>query len=377
LDSTADSDRRLFRETTARFLEKALDHDQLRARADDPLAFDSEVWRNGAGLGWTAMLVPEAHGGGSVTGDGLLDLVDIAEELGRVLYAGPFVGTNVVAAAITESGSEELQARYLPGIASGELPAAWCLTEPSGSPDPVDVALVARATDDGYELHGTKAFVPYGHAAGVHLVTARDHDSDGLTQFVVPADAPGIECRPMACIDLASRLSEVRFDHVDVPASAVLGVAGAAADAVRRQCELAMVLVCAESLGGLSYVNEVTFEYANDRFAFGRPIASFQAIKHYCVEMYLGGIGSRGVTEAAALAVHQRAPDAEVLARAAKAYVGEAFSSSAEHSHQIYGGISVTWEHDAHLYMRRAKFNEAIFGSPSWQRDVLGRTLGI
>lgn len=377
MEGSRTQDRELLRDTTARFLEKYGSLAHVRDHSEDQNAFDAEAWRQGADLGWVAMLASDDHGGGSVTGESLLDVVEIARELGRFLHPAPFLPTNVVAFAISEFGSEELKEQFVPSIVTGDSPAAWCFSEASGSADPADIELLARKTSSGYELLGTKRFVQDGHCAALFLVTARDGAGGGLTQFAVPSAMPGVVSTPMACFDLSRRVDEVRFESVMVPESAVVGHAGQAANDVARQLAVALVLQCADSVGALAQVNEMTFQYAIDRFAFGRSIGSFQAIKHKCVEMYLNFIGATSITAAAAEAVEQRSSDAEALVSIAKAFVGDAFSRSVEHSHQIHGGISFTWEHNAHLYMRHAKFNEAMFGSPQWHRDRLGHLLGI
>ena len=258
-------DRELLRETTARFVEKYDSLAHVREHWEDARAFDADAWRQGADLGWTAMLASENHGGGSVTGEGLLDLVGIATELGRFLHPAPFLPTNVVAFAISEFGSEELKEQFIPGIVAGQSPGAWCFSEASGSVDLRDIEFVARATSRGYELQGTKHFVQDGHCAALLLVTASD-GAGGLTQLAVPSDTPGVVSTPMACIDLSRRVDEVRFDSVTVPPSAVVGTAGGATDDVAQQLAIALVLQCADSVGALAQVNEMTFHYAMDRF---------------------------------------------------------------------------------------------------------------
>ena len=369
-------ERRLLSETTMRFLEKYGSVRWVRSHSDEVSAFDAEGWRQGASLGWAAMLVPEDLGGGSVSGEGLLDAVAIAEQLGRALHPAPFLSTNVVASALVRSGSRQARAEFVPRLTAGELVGAWCYTERPGSYDPARLELRVRTVGDGFELHGTKYYVQDGHCAGVLLVTGRD-DSGGLTQVVLPRDAAGVTVESMSCMDLTRRVAQVRFDRTILPRSAAIGEPGAASGDVERQLTLALVLQCADSVGAMEPLHEMTIEYAKERFAFGRAIGSFQAVKHRCVEMYRGLVGSRAVTAAAAEAVQQARPDAADLAAIAKAYVGEAASRSAEHAHQIHGGISYTWEHDTHLYSRHAKFNEAMFGSPGWQRERLGRRLGV
>jgi alkylation response protein AidB-like acyl-CoA dehydrogenase len=369
-------DRRMLRTATAKFLQDLGGLQRLRALADDPLGYDPDARRQGADLGWFAMLIPERYGGGSVTGQGLLDLVEMAEELGRVLYPGPFLPTNVVAYAISEFGSEVQQQELLPRIAAGDATAAWCLTESSGSYDVATISLAAGQTSDGFILNGTKSVIQDAHVADIFLVTAKS-DHGHLVQLLVPANTMGVTTRQLSSLDLNRRFADVHFANVKVPSTALLGDPALSTEAVDRQLAIAMTLQCADSVGGLSKVNEMTFEYANDRFAFGRPIASFQSIKHKCVDMYLALLGARSITAAAAEAVQEWSSEAMVIARIAKAFVGDAFSLGTEHCHQIHGGIAHTWDHDAHLFSRRSKSNEILFGSPEWHRDQLGRALGL
>jgi len=372
VDSDLSDDRALLRDTTARFLKN---HDSLgfvRRNGEGTVGFDAEAWRAGAELGWTSLLVREEDGGGSVTGEGLLDLLPIAEELGRVLHASPFLGTNIAAFAISEFGSEQLRAECLPPMLAGELTGAWC----SAGITPDDGELVVKRTAQGVELTGTARFVQDGPSAGLYLVTAAD-GAGRITQCAVLANAAGISREPLACLDLSREMAEVHFDAVAVPASCILGDVGGAAVDAARTLAVAVLLKCADSLGAFARVNEMTFEYAQDRFAFGRPIGSFQAIKHKCVDMYLAFIGAQSVTAAAAEAVQSRSIDAAALVSMAKAFVDDAYTLATDHCHQIHGGISMTWDHDTHLYSRHARFNEATLGSPGWHRDRLAQLLGM
>jgi alkylation response protein AidB-like acyl-CoA dehydrogenase len=372
VDSDTSSERELLRDATARFLRKHGSIAFVREHGEGTVGFDADAWRMGAELGWTSLLVREADGGGSVTGEGLLDLMPIAEELGRVLHPSPFLGTNITALAISQFGSELLRAKTLPPILSGELAGAWC----SSGVTPDDGVISATRTTEGLELSGTAGFVQDGPSAGLYLVTVANKFGE-VTQCVVLADAAGVSREALVCLDLSREVAEVRFDAVAVPASAILGEFGKAGTDMARLLETALVLKCADSLGAFARVNEVTFEYAQDRFAFGRPIGSFQAIKHKCVDMYLAYIGAQSVTAAAAEAVQARSPDAASLAAMAKAYVDDSYARAVQHSHQIFGGISMTWEHDTHLYSRHARFNQATLGTAGWHRDRLAQMLGM
>jgi alkylation response protein AidB-like acyl-CoA dehydrogenase len=372
LEGPASDDRALLRETTARFMRDYGSLERVRRLQQGEFCFDAEAWRQGVDLGWTSLLVPEADGGGSVTSEPLLDLVGIVEELGKVLHSSPVLPTNLVAFAIAESGSDALRQEYLPGFVSGQAIGAWCSS--GVVPDDGDVEAVPDG--NGFVLNGIARFVQDGAKAGVYLVTARTADG-GITQFIMRRDVPGVTSTPKICFDFSRQVSEVRFEGARIAHSAVLGRPGQGAADAAGQLALALVLQCADSVGALGRVNDMTFDWAKERYAFGRPIGSFQGIKYKCVEMYLDHLGSRAVLAAAAEAVQARSAQALTLARIAKAHVGDAFTRCVKHCHQIHGGISFTWEHDAHLYLRRSAFNAAMYGTPDWQRDCLAQELGI
>jgi alkylation response protein AidB-like acyl-CoA dehydrogenase len=314
--------------------------------------------------------------GGSGSGsDGVLSLVEIAEELGKVLYGGPFVPANIVALALAQHGSVEQQDSTLPGILAGEVVATWCSAETTGQTDGDGPNVRASAHPQGYLLAGSHRFVQDAAEADIFLVSAVDER--GVTQFLVPRSTPGVRVTEMASVDLSRRFAVVDFDEVVVDREAVVGAPSGAHGQLAYQRQMAHVLHCAQSLGTLRRVNEITFEYAKDRYAFGRQIGSFQAIKHKCVDMYLGEIGSEAIVAAAAEAIAAADPDAPLLAGIAKAYVGESLTMSTEHCHQVHGGISHTWDHVAHLFSRRATCDYALFGSPDRHKVQLGSSLGI
>jgi alkylation response protein AidB-like acyl-CoA dehydrogenase len=355
-------DQQLLRETTRRVLEERSPLTRVRELSDDPLGFDREVWAQGAELGWYAMLVPEAHGGGSVSGDGLVDLSMIAEELGRMLQPGPVLATNVVASALAELGSPEQCDRYLPSIASGELVGTWAFAEPDRDWSAASVTLAATPSSGGFVLDGVKAYVQDAHAADLMLVTATA--PGGLTQFLVPAGTPGVTVEALESLDLARRLADVRFLAVEVPPDAMLGAPGAAGEAVERQLQVALVLQCAETNGATAQGLDMTVQYAKDRVAFGRPIGSYQALKHRMADHRMWLEGSYAITAYAARSVQHARPDAAVAARVAKAHVGRRSSAILHDCIQLHGGIGMTWDYDLHLYFRRAISNEVLYGAP-------------
>ncbi|MGH2795093.1 MAG: acyl-CoA dehydrogenase family protein [Actinomycetota bacterium] len=365
----------MLRDTTRRFLENELPVTKARETFEKAGAFDRDLWRRGAEIGWCASAIPDELGGGSVSGQGLIDLVAIAEEMGRFVFPGPFLGTNVVASAIAEFGSDQQRIAILPDIAAGAATAAWCFAEPAGVWDPGAIATTAKRNGGDVLIDGTKMYVDGARSATWLLVTARD--GDDLVQVVVGADDPGVEITPLETLDPTRSLDEVILSGVRAPASAILGDPARSEEAIERQLQVALVLLCADSVGGADRVLEMAVAYAKDREQFGRPIGSFQAIKHKAANMLLWLEASRAATYFAALAVESRLDEAPLAVSAAKSYVGESTSLLAEEGLQIHGGIGFTWEHDVHLYLRRAKSNEVLYGDPSWHRERVCRIVGV
>jgi alkylation response protein AidB-like acyl-CoA dehydrogenase len=355
-------DQELFRDTCRKMLEERSPLTRVRELIDDPVGFDRSVWDQGGELGWYAMLVPEPYGGGTISGDGLVDLTIVAEELGRAVHPGPFPATNVVASAIAESGTADQREHHLPDLASGARIATWAFAEPDGDWSAAAVACRATPSGTGYVLDGVKSYVHDAEAADLLLVTAKT--SAGLSQFLVPAETPGIVVEPLESLDLARRLADVRFEGVEVPAEAVLGAPGEAAAAVERQLQVALVLQCAETVGTTDQGFVLTVQYAKDRVAFGRPIGSYQALKHRMADHRMWLEAAFAATASAARAVQRQRVDAAVAARVAKAHVGKSSSAILHDCIQLHGGIGMTWDYDLHLYFRRAISNEVLYGAP-------------
>ena len=375
MDLGLSEDQEFFQETTRKFLESELPLAAVRRLADQPSGFDREWWRRGADLGWTSMLVPEEHGGGSLAGEGLLDLVLVAEEMGRLVSPGPLLATNVVADAVAVRGTLEQRETLLPAIAAGDAVATWAFSEPGGRWHPDDVHLDARPRGDGFVLQGTKSHVEAAGEADHFLVTART--DEGLTQFLLPADTPGVTLERMESLDLVRRFATLRFDDVTLPAAALLGEVGGAATDVERQLEVALVIQCAETVGVVDRVFEFTLEYMFDRFSFGRPLASYQALKHRVADMKLWLEASHATATAAARAVQARSTDAGKLVSAAKSYIGDHSTTIIQECVQMHGGMGVTWEHDIHLYLRRATVNRVEYGTPNEHRERVAVFMGV
>ena len=374
MDLDLSPDQELFRETTRKFLEAQCPIGRVRELIEDPVGMDRDAWRQGAELGWFSMLVPEEYGGGSVSGVGIRDLAIVAEELGRVLFPGPVLATGVVAFAIAEAGTDDQRAQHLPAIATGETIATWAFSEGNERWDSTAVALEAVPDGDGWRLSGVKTPVEYGAVAELLLVTART--PGGLTQFLVPAESPGVTVAALVGLDLARRFSEVSFDGVVVGPDALLGSPGGVERAVERQLQVAAALQCAETVGALDVTFDMTLQYMKDRRAFGRPIGSFQALKHRAADMLLWLESSKAVAVAAVEAV-QFDVDAGEVVHIAKSYIGERGPAIIRECLQFHGGIGYTWEHDIHLYLRRVESNAALYGDTATHRDRLAELVGL
>jgi alkylation response protein AidB-like acyl-CoA dehydrogenase len=355
------SDQDFFRETTAKFLDSQVPVDELRRLRHDPAGFSADYWRRGGELGWTSLLVSEEHGGGTISGAGLIDLTLIAHEFGRHAAPGPMVSSNVVAAALSDAFSQA-HAGVLADVVSGEAIASWCFGEQGGFDSLDDLTLSIRLDGGDAVINGIKRPVESAGQAAHLLVTGRGHE--GLTQVIVPSDAPGVTIEPMQSVDLTRRFSVVRFDNVRVPASALVGVAGGAAEQVERQLQIAVVAQNAEAVGAMQTAFDMTVAWAFDRYSFGRPLASYQEIKHRFADMLSWLQASHAINDAAASAVDARSAEAAELVSAAKAFIGKYGTELVQDCVQMHGGIGVTFEHDLHLYLRRVTLSRALFGTP-------------
>lgn len=366
---TLTSEQEMLRDTTGRFLTERVPLARLRKQRDDPAGFDPDYWRAGAELGWTMLLVDEDSGGGSVSGNGAVDLSMIAYEFGKHAAPGPLVDCNVVAAALS-GATGALQQAALGGLLTGETIAASCLgAAPWQNPGEAGI----RVTRDGDDvlIDGTVKPAESAAQAGYLLVTGRSEG--GPTQVLVPADAAGVTIKPLKAIDVSRRFAAVRFDGVRAPASALVGDFGQAAGTVARQVQQAAVILSAEATGAMDAAFEMTVDWAFNRYAFGRALASYQALKHRFADMKSWLEASHAVADAAAEAVGARTPRAAETASAAKSYIGENGVELAQHCVQLHGGIGVTYEHDLHFFLRRITLDSLLYGTPAEHRRLLAQ----
>ncbi|HEX4018632.1 MAG TPA: acyl-CoA dehydrogenase family protein [Frankiaceae bacterium] len=364
------SDQEFFRQTTAKFLESQVPIDAVRALRDDPAGFRPDYWRRGAELGWASLLVREELGGGTISGGALVDLTLIAHEFGQHASPGPLVPVNIVGFALSTTGSHE---DVLESVMSGESIASWAVAERDTSVALDGVRLSVTVDGDEVVLHGEKRPVESAAQASHLLVTGRS--DGGLTQVLVPADAPGVTISPMGSVDLTRRFSAVRFHNVRLPLAAVVGEVGGADAQVERQLQIAVVAHNAEAVGAMQSAFDMTVAWAFDRYSFGRPLASYQEIKHRFADMLSWLQASHAVNDAAAIAFDAGATDAADLVSAAKAYIGDHSLEILQDCVQMHGGIGVTFEHDVHLYLRRVTINRALYGTPPEHRQRLAAAL--
>ena len=363
-------DQEFFRDTTRKFLGSECPIPKVRELRGNDAGFETGYWRQGAELGWTSLLVPEEFGGGSVSGNGPSDLALVAHAFGLHVAPGPLLPCNVVAATLARSGSEQQQSEVLPALIAGEQIATWADTELPPHDALGTVTLRAELDGEGYVLTGVKSPVEAGAQADHLLVTATA--DAGLTQFLVPADASGVSITPLRSVDLVRRYARIEFDEVRVDASALVGAPGAAAADVEHQLRIAGVVQSAEMVGAADSAFDITVDWAFSRYSFGRPLASYQEIKHRFADMKMWLEASHGLADSAARHVSRDDPDSAIAVSAAKAYAGQYLAELVQDCVQLHGGIGVTYEHDIHLYLRRITVDRLMYGTPADHHRRIG-----
>jgi alkylation response protein AidB-like acyl-CoA dehydrogenase len=359
------------RRITRQFLESKSPETEVRRLMETTDGYDAAVWSQMANeLGLQSLTIPEEYGGQGFT---YVELTVVLEEMGRALLAAPFYSTVVLATnAILHSGDEAAKKELLPGIASGETIATLAFTEPNGKWDTSGIEATATKDGDAWKIDGTKMFVLDGHVANLIVVAAKTGDSVSL--FKVDGDAAGLTRTALATMDQTRKQAKLEF--ASVPAT-LIGDEGAGSEVLGRVLDLAVVALAAEQVGGAQRVLDMSVEYAKERVQFGRPIGSFQAIKHKCADMLLEVESAKSAAYYAAWCAAELNDELPEVACLAKAYCSEAYFHSAAENIQIHGGIGFTWEHPAHLYFKRAKSSELLFGDPTYHRELLAQRLGI
>ena len=343
----------------------------VRELMETESGYDPAVWSQLAEqLGVQSLIIPEEFGG---QGFGYVELIVVLEEMGRRLLCAPFFSTVALATnALLSSGDDAAKADYLPGIASGETIATLAFTEANGRWDEAGITIEATKSGDGYTISGEKMYVLDGHTANLVLVAARTGGAVSL--FAVEGGAAGLNATPLSTMDQTRKQAKVTFDNT--PARLV-GAEGSGWDILSRTLDLAAVALAAEQVGGAQECLEMAVQYAKDRVQFGRPIGSFQAIKHKCADMLLEVESAKSAAYYAGWCASELNDELPSVASLAKSYCSEAYFHTTAENIQIHGGIGFTWEHPAHLYFKRAKSSELFLGDPTYHRELLSQRIGI
>ena len=375
MDFGFSEEQEMLRQSVREFLGAECPMTYVRQMMEDERGYAGDQWKKMAELGWTGLIIPEQYGGAGLN---MVDMVVVLEEMGRVVMPGPFFASALLGGlAIDLGGTEAQKQRYLPELAAGKLKATLAQVEESGRWDAEGIALPAKASGGGFSLSGTKLFAHDAHNADVLVVPARSggSGSDGITMLLVDPKAKGVSIRVLKTMDQTRKLCEVKFDQVAVGKDAVLGEVGKGWTLLDRLVDRAKVALCAEMCGGAQKVLEMSVEYAKVREQFGKPIGSFQAIQHKCANMMVQVESAKSATYYAAWAVANDVPESHLAACMAKAYCSDAYRFVSAEGIQIHGGIGFTWEHDMHLYFKRAKGSEVTFGDATWNRELVAQVV--
>jgi alkylation response protein AidB-like acyl-CoA dehydrogenase len=353
------------------FLENKSSEEAVREQMETANGFDAAVWSQMSGeMMLQGLAIPEEFGG---QGYSFIELGVVLEEMGRALLCAPFFSTVVLAAnALLLSGDDAAKKTYLPGIASGETIATLATTEPSGRWDEAGITIEAKGKGSDFTISGTKSFVLDGHTANLIIVAART--SKGISLFAVDGNASGLTRTPLSTMDQTRK--QAKLDFSNTPAK-LIGTEGNGGEVLSKVMDLAAVGLAAEQVGGAQKVLEMAVQYAKDRIQFGRPIGSFQAIKHKCADMLLEVESAKSAAYYGMWCAADMNEELPSVASLAKAYCSEAYFHATAENIQIHGGIGFTWEHPAHLYFKRAKSSELIFGDPTYHRELLAQRIGI
>jgi alkylation response protein AidB-like acyl-CoA dehydrogenase len=361
----------LLRTSARRFLERECPPDMVRRWSDDPQGYSPDLWQTMAAFGWMGLVLPETYGGSGLS---FVDLTILMEEMGRVLLPAPFFSSIALGAlTLLETGSDEQRQQMLPRLVRGETKVCVALLEADGRYDPRGISMRASIRGNRATLNGTKLFVVDAHVSDYIICVARTRGGrdpeSGISLFVLDITSPGIACTPLMSIDQTRGLCEVSFTRVGVSLEAMLGGRDAAWPTLQRALDKATVALCAEMVGGAEKAMEMCVDYGKTRVQFGRPIGSFQAVKHKIADMKVWVENAKSVVYYAAWAVDRDAPEASRAASMAKAYCSEMYTQVTADGIQVHGGVGFTWDHHMHLYFKRAKSSEVLLGDSTWHRE--------
>ncbi len=359
---------KLLQQSAREFFSRECKPERVRELMASETAFDDALWRGMADQGFTGLTIPEEYGG---LGLSLVDLIAVAEEMGRACLPGPFISTLWAAELINRAGSEGQRKHYLEAIAAGEMKATVALLEEDAGWDPEAVAMRAEKEGKEYRLRGAKHFVNDAAVADVIICVARS--GEGFVLLPVARDAQGVKITATSAIDATRKLYTVEFDNVAVAEADALAFTTKTQEALEEATRIATVVLCAEMLGGMQWTLENTVEYAKTRLQFGKPIGIYQAVQHQCADMFNWTEGARSAVYFAAWAVAENDPAAKLAVSVAKTHSSDAARETGNRGVQVHGGIGFTWEHNLQLYYKRAKSSEIMFGDANYHREKIAK----
>lgn len=376
MDFGFSEEQEMLRQSARALLEKECPSAVVRKLMDDERGLDPALWKKMAELGWLGLVIPEKYGGGGLS---YVDLVLVMEEMGRVVLPSPFIWTVMFAEAIKRSASDNQKSALLAKIASGDLIATVAYLEPSALWSADGIAMTARKDGAGYVLNGSKLFVNDAHIADCMLVAARTQETGngGITLFALEAKRTGMAITRLTAMDQTRKLAQVTFTDVKASASDIVGEPGNGWDTLSKVIDRGKVMLAGEMMGGAQKVLEMTVDYAKVRVQFGRPIGSFQAVQHKCANMMIDVESAKSASYYASWAVSNEVNEAPLAAALAKAAASDAFRRVSAEGIQLHGGIGFTWDHDMHLYFKRAKSSEFTFGDANWNRELVAQGINL
>jgi alkylation response protein AidB-like acyl-CoA dehydrogenase len=361
---------KLLRQSARDFFARECKPERVRELMSTETAFDEKLWRAMADQGWTGLIIPEEFGG---LGLGLVDLIAVTEEMGRACLPGPYLSTLWASVLIDRAGSEGQRKQYLEPISSGDLKATVALLEESADWNIAAVQMRAEKEGKGYRLRGRKEFVTDAETADVIVCAARN--INGLVLLPVGKGARGLKITATPGLDATRKLYSVELDNVVVPEADALAFTTRTREALEGAIDVAIVALCGEMLGGMEWTLETSVEYAKTRQQFGKPIGVYQAVQHQCADMFLMAESARSAVYYAAWAVSEKDRSAKLAVSVAKAYCSDAAREVGNRGMQVHGGIGFTWEHNLHLYYKRAKGSEIVFGDANYHREEIAKAV--
>jgi len=377
MDFDLDKEQVMLKTSARDFLKKECPMDLVREMMEDDRGYSPKLWRQMTDLGWQGLVIPEAYEG---IGSSFLDLVVLLEEMGRALVPGPFVSTVVCGGrTIQAAGNEAQKQRFLPAIADGEMIVTLALLESSGSFVPSGISVSSTPSGDDYIINGSKLFVPDAHVADFLICVARTGKGtgeDGISLFLVDMKSRGIQVDVLTTMT-GEKLCEVTFDNVAVPADGLLGPRDGGWPVVQNMLDEALIAECAWMIGGARWVLETSVDYAKEREQFGVPIGTFQAIQHKLANVVVEVEGATSIVYYAAWTVDEGDPGKTLATSIAKAWCSDVYTHAGFEGVQVHGGMGFTWEHDMHLYLKRAKSSEVTFGDGDYHRERIAQLLDV